>query len=477
MVLGILDAAISSAYFPKNYVPHIVTAAASLVLIRAFSQGRTTSRDRDLHARTILVTGGFTSLGLTLLQSLAQRGAHIIALTAEPVESAEVTILIGLLRTSTDNENIYAEQCDLSSPSSIHAFCTRFMAGQDQRLDALLFAHEYQHLGSFEFLSPPTAELQKERETRSLATFLLITLLLPALLVAPVERDIRIINVVNRFYAAAANSTFSAPFSYSAPSPPKTQKSIFLAEGTRALKTCILTRHIQRVLDALPSAQVPKTDANSSSIPVIDAKTQKSNIVAVSVSPGISRVDTVAPLLYADWTGRFGWSYLGVVLYLLLQPILRLIFKSPISAIQSVLHVLFIPTPFKIVSRAKQPKDKSDSVIENSVTEMPEEILKPGSLYAECAVVPLKVPSIDFPLPPAKEQSAKGKGKANPEEELLELPDDGELGGEATGRAVWEAYEAAVKAWQEAEPKRPAKQDDEKPGTSGVAETGTEGTS
>lgn len=42
---------------------------------------------------------------------------------------------------------------------------------------------------------------------------------------------------------------------------------------------------------------------------------------------------------------------------------------------------------------------------------------------------------------------------------------------------MWEAYEAAVKAWQEAEPKKPAKQDDEKPGTSGVAETGTEGTS
>jgi len=34
--------------------------------------------------------------------------------------------------------------------------------------------------------------------------FLLTTLLLPALLVAPVERDIRIINIVNPFYAAAA---------------------------------------------------------------------------------------------------------------------------------------------------------------------------------------------------------------------------------------------------------------------------------
>ncbi len=157
------------------------------------------------------------------------------------------------------------------------------MAGQDQWLDALLFAHEYQYLGSFEFLYPPTVELQKERETRSLATFLLITLLLPALLVAPVERDIRMINVVNRFYAAAANSTFSAPFSYFAPSPPRAQKSIFLAEGTRASKTCILTRHIQRVLDALPSAQVPKTDANSSSIPVIDARL-RNRISLLSVS-------------------------------------------------------------------------------------------------------------------------------------------------------------------------------------------------
>ncbi|KAK0203614.1 hypothetical protein DFS33DRAFT_1332741 [Desarmillaria ectypa] len=472
MVLGILDAAISSSYFPKNYVPHIAAATTSLVFIRAFSQGRTTNRDRDLHARIILVTGGFTSLGLTLMQSLAQRGAHIIALTSESVESAEVTIIIELLRTSTSNENIYAEQCDLSSPSSIHAFCTRFMAGQDQRLDVLLFAHEYQHLGSFEFLSPPTAKLQKERETRSLATFLLITLLLPALLVAPVERDIRILNIINRFYAAAANNTFSPPFSYSASEPPSAPKSIFLAEGTRALKTCILTRHIQRILDALPSAQVPKTDANNSSIPVIDAKAQKSNIVAISVSPGISRVDTIAPLLHADWTGRFGWSYLGIVLYLLFQPILRLIFKSPISAVQSVLHALFIPTPFKIILRAKEPKDKSDSVIENSVIEMPEEVLKPGALYAECAVVPLKVPTIDYPLPPAKEQSSKGKGKGKPEEEMMELPDDGELGGEATGRAVWEAYEAAVKVWQEAEPKKPVEQ--EKPG-SGVAEVETEG--
>ncbi|KAG7448722.1 uncharacterized protein BT62DRAFT_946346 [Guyanagaster necrorhizus] len=458
MVLGILDAAVNSAYFPKNYVQHIATAAASLVLVHAFSQGRTTNRDRDLHARTVLVTGGFTSLGLTLIQALAQRGAHVIALTSDPVESAEVTILIGLLRTSTSNENIYAEQCDLSSPSSIHAFCTRFMAGQDQRLDALLFAHEYQHLGSFGFLSPATAELQKERETRSLATFLLITLLLPALLVAPVERDIRIINIVNRFYAAAANKSFSVPFSYSVSTPPNPQNSIFLAEGTRALKTCILTRHIQRVLDALPSAQVPKTDVNSSSIPVIDAKTQKSNIVTVSVSPGISRVDTIAPLFHADWTGKFGRSYLGVVLYLLFQPIFRLIFKSPISAIQSVLHVLFIPTPFKIIPRAKQPKDNSDSVIENSVVEIPEEILKPGSLYAECAVVPLKMPTMDFPAP-VKEQGSKGKAKAKakPTEGVMELPDDGELGGESTGRAVWEAYEAAVKVWQEAEPKKPVK--------------------
>ncbi|KAG2337166.1 hypothetical protein BDR05DRAFT_970518 [Suillus weaverae] len=63
-----------------------------------------------MHARVVLLTvrmlasrvhphhsldqGGFTPLGLTLMQNLAQRGAHIIALSPKPVQDPEVEILL-----------------------------------------------------------------------------------------------------------------------------------------------------------------------------------------------------------------------------------------------------------------------------------------------------------------------------------------------------------------------------------------------
>lgn len=319
MVLKIL----ASTFFATRYVSLAIVIILSL---RAFSQGRRTNRERDLHARIILVTvryylglairinsdhffqGAFTPLGLTILQSLAQRGAHIIAISPHPIDSPKVTIPITLLRQTFSNDEIYAEQCDLTSPSSIRSFCTRFLTAKDQRVDAIIFAHEYQHIGSTTLLSRTSAlENASKREAGSLATFLIITLLLPALLLAPVERDIRVINVVNPFYAAAAGPSFSIPFS----SQPSKSKSVFLQEGIRSLRTSIFTRHLQRILDALPSAQVPKTDEGSSTIPVVSLKTQRSNIVAIAVSPGISRVDTVAPFLNADWTSPGGILYVA----------------------------------------------------------------------------------------------------------------------------------------------------------------------
>ncbi|RDB20573.1 putative oxidoreductase C19A8.06 [Hypsizygus marmoreus] len=464
MVLKIVGAAVS-AFFPTQYAVHIAIAIVTILLLHAFSQGRTTNRERDLHGRTILVTGGFTPTGLTILQSLAQRGAHIIALSPRPIDSPEVTIIITLLRTTFSNEQIFAEQCDLESPSSIRSFCTRFLTGSDQRLDAVIFAHEYQHIGSAVFLSrkqPPSGEASK-REAGSLATFLITTLLLPALFVAPVERDIRIITVVNPFYAAAAGPAFSIPFLSRTTSGTLQARPIFLQEGIRSLRTSIFTRHLQRILDALPNAQVPKTDDTTSTVPVVSSKVQKSNIVALSVSPGISRVDTIAPLLNADWTSPSGYSLKGIFIYLLLQPLLRILTKSPASSIQTVLHVLFLPTPFKVLSQAgaKSPaeatqKPAKGSPIDSSLTEMPEEILKPGALYAECAVVKLKVPAPKEPSGPEKaaDKKEKGKAKAGPEE-VLEIPDDGEFGGEVMGRLVWEAYEDALKAWEAANPPPP----------------------
>ena len=56
MVLTILDVVARSPYFPSNYLVHIVAAIASVLFVRALAQGRTTNRDRDLHARVIIMT-------------------------------------------------------------------------------------------------------------------------------------------------------------------------------------------------------------------------------------------------------------------------------------------------------------------------------------------------------------------------------------------------------------------------------------
>ncbi|KAF5317341.1 hypothetical protein D9611_003557 [Ephemerocybe angulata] len=507
MVLTILNRIYNSSYFPHAYIPHIVIGIVAVVVLHALTQGRRTSRDRDLHARTVLLTGAFSSsLGITLLQELAKRGAHVVCLTEKKLDDPRVTIMVSLVRAATGNENIWAEQCNLEDLTSVRGFCTRFLTGDagadgmskeekerqkealppgasapaDQRLDAIVFAHEYKHIG---FFWGSGAEDEKSRERLSLGSFLMTTMLLPALLVAPVERDIRIVNVVNPFYAAAAGPGFTDP------SFKPRSGSTFLLEGTRSLRSIILTRHLQRILDALPSPQAPPTNATDASggVRVVSSKVQKSNIVAVSVSPGVSKVDTVAPLIGAVWGASDGErverrSALGIILYILLQPLLRIFTKSPTSSIQSILHALFLPTPFKSLALGiaeaealaeaeaaaeKAKKEGKDPVPEEKPKTLKKpvfkEVLKPGALYSECAVVQLRVPTQGKDVEKAEEKkgdSKEGRKKGVKEREKaqdagkeavdgpIELEDDGEYGGEDVGRRVWEAYEGALKLWE-----------------------------
>jgi len=415
-----------SAVLPSKYWFLAFVGIAIIYILHKIAQGRKTTRERDLHARVILVTGAFTSLGLALLRSLAERGAHIIALSPDPINSPKVDILISLLRSTTNNEQIFAEECDLASPESIRSLCSRFLTSENNRLDAIVFTHEYPHIGSW-FSRGISESSEKERHTRSLATFLITTLLIPILLVAPQERDIRILNVVNPYYAAALRS-FSPVLD-----PSHNKPSMILQEGRRSLQTIILTRHLQRILDSMPQGHIPKAEENV--IPVVNTKLQRSNIVAVSVSPGISRVDTMAPLMAASTSDPLHFSYFGLLYYLILQPLLRIITKSSDSAIQTILHSLFLPTPLKSSIKETHGQD-----------ELTTEVLKPGSFYTNCSVQALKISQRTKEENGSGNAKRKGKGK---DTERNELPDDGELGGEELGRHVWESYEKALKVWEE----------------------------
>jgi hypothetical protein len=105
---------------------------------------------------------------------------------------------------------------------------SRFITANETRLDVIIFAYEYHQLGSM-IGRQDLALLTHEKQNVSLASFLMLTLLTPILLVAPTERDIRIINVVNNFYAAAAPS-------YSPTSKPPPSSPLFHPEGWRSLQ-------------------------------------------------------------------------------------------------------------------------------------------------------------------------------------------------------------------------------------------------
>jgi hypothetical protein len=143
------------------------------------------------------------------------------------------------------------------------------------------------------------------------------------------------------------------------------------------------------------------------------------------------------------------------------------------AALQTVLHVLFLPTPFKILAQTVDLSLNKETQVPTAPKdiaglELPEEVLRPGALYAECAMVQLKInlpPEVieeDKKTRQQKKEKAKGKEKEKVPltEDVLDIGDDGEYGGELAGRLVWESYEQALKVWQQETP--PTERDKER---------------
>ncbi|CAE6480812.1 unnamed protein product [Rhizoctonia solani] len=461
MAIHILASWVSKVLPPSYYIPTVVLFCL-LYTLQYIANGRKNSRDRDMHGRVVLLTGAFTPLGLTLMQELAQRGAQIIALTPSLVNPT-IEGLVSAIREVTSNELIYAEECDITSPASIRAFCKQFLATtasgpssgipgapkDPPRLDAIVLTHEYTHIGVGWGSNKALREMEENtRLEGGLASFLLVTLLLPCLIKAPDDRDIRIINVVNPLYAASV-PTYIPPISLPKPSEmkdgtsgqpqpsaqgPTTSEqpngsfqdqleklalsSVSTLEGNRSLRSILLVRHLQRVLDALASqSNKPVLGTNKEAEIISVKKRTSSNITAVTVAPGFSRVQTVGPYLRARRDSE-GYSTTGFIIYLLLYPIIYLFAKHSLGAAQTVLYTLFAPTPRSRVSET-EAKAKDDIKDDTMAERIPR--VQGGLLYRECA--PTQLP---------------GRGVA-----LLET--------EGIGRAVWEELERGVEVWERSE--------------------------
>ncbi|QRV98404.1 short chain dehydrogenase [Ceratobasidium sp. AG-Ba] len=398
-----------------------------LYSLNFIANGRKNPRDRDMHGRVVLLTGAFTPLGLTLMHELAQRGAQIIAL-APSLNDPVVEEIISAIRVVTSNELIFAEECDLTSPASIRAFCKQFLstttsgpsssvpgAPRDPpRLDAVILTHEYTHIGALWTSNKDSRRIETERrfegterprhsgsECRE-----------------PAIRGFR-------SYVSTSSCTFqtkpeyrSIEFAIEAQLARMAIASISSREGERALRSILLMRHLQRVVDALAS-QSTKPVIGTSDADTVDVKKSKtSNILAVSVAPGFSRPQTIGAYLRASRESE-DYTRLGVFLYILLFPIIVLFSKSSNGAAQTVLYALFAPTLRTRITETPEGSPASKPKTRSSSQPIPR--IQGGILYRECA--PTRIP---------------GRGAA-----LMEA--------EAIGRGVWEEMERGVEIWEKSE--------------------------
>ena len=325
MVFETLYAA-GTTILPSEYYTHLPLAVVKLSLSTPLAQGRKRNRESFMavpslsplclvsiwssHCRTdtVLFSGEPSP---RMAQLLAQLGAHAIAITFEPPDTPDTgtpATLVSLIRSTTPDEIIYAEQCNLTS---IRTVCSSYpksgTSGRGHICPRLAYWSHF--LAQEPGLREPTADCvvrnlsvwggrhaRKTEGGRHEGYFYRphVTLLLPSLLTAPFQRDIRLIAIVNAFCTAAA-CMFSLTASF-------VVITVAIQDGGLA---CSLHSHIYAASTTRPGcppfgSQAPRTDINSQSIPVVSDKVQRSNIVAISASPGKSR-----SLLAADssWGG------------------------------------------------------------------------------------------------------------------------------------------------------------------------------
>ncbi|GAA5945031.1 uncharacterized protein JCM15063_000004 [Sporobolomyces koalae] len=350
----------------------IATAALS---VRSWSKGYVCREEKELAGKTYMIAGAFSSTGLEVLQFLAAQGAQVIALHPDPTSSAVVQLLM-LLRSTSSNERIYVEQCDLASIDSIKGFIQKWQkdakSGMVQdleaRIDGIVFCdgdgggqegvgygitpRQIEQVGTQETMSETHA-------THLTGRHALVQLLLPTLLrsAATATSPIRIVNQVSPFYSAILPTTFQ-PLALDYASRPYPTKAPWLAEGQVALASVLLWREFQSRIDqtsaAAPSAATNQAPSVSSAEPPSNALPTSSPILALSVCPGLTRSYIRQTLRASPTHPRY--SPIGLAIYLVLLPFIWLFAKSASEGAQVILGALMADTVAEGERGKKQKK-------------------------------------------------------------------------------------------------------------------------
>ncbi|MCJ1303311.1 hypothetical protein MMC08_006119 [Hypocenomyce scalaris] len=281
-------------------------AAPWLILIwilKTYFGGAVNTSERLMHSKV----GGTSGIGAAIAQGLASRGAQIILLTHHTSGDPFLVDYIEDLRSSTNNQLIYAEQVDLSSLHSIRLFATKWIDNAPpRRLDTIILCANTMtpKYGKNEVTEDG---LEANWGINYLANFHLLSILSPALRAQPPDRDVRIIFGTCASYIGGNLQSLKDSRS-PLPSGDK--------YGTSKLALTVFAQAFQTHLDAY---QRPDKQANNSRVVVVDPSFAR--------TPGMRRWLTMGSL----------W---GLALYLVMWPLWWLILKSPEQGAQSFLRAV-----------------------------------------------------------------------------------------------------------------------------------------
>ncbi|KAJ5918954.1 oxidoreductase C19A8.06 [Penicillium verhagenii] len=321
MPIPILAQAISSGISSIPYAWPILKFAPWIILLAAlkyyFGGARNTS-ERLMHSRRVMITGGTSGIGAEVVQGLAARGAQIILLTRQPPSDLFVVEFIDDIRKSTGNQNIFAEQVDLSSLHSVRTFATKWIDNTEpRRLDAIILCGGV--------AVPASAKkntidgIDEEWQVNYLANFHLLSILSPALRAQPAHRDVRVIFTTCSGYIGA---------------------KFELERVKRGMTGSFMSKDKKRVITAAPKGIYALSKFSLMNF-AYSFQRHLNSIARPDGLPACTRVLVVDPG-HSRTPGTRRWmtggSLWGLMLYLITWPFWWLVLKSPNQGAQSVLY-------------------------------------------------------------------------------------------------------------------------------------------
>lgn len=283
-----------------------------------------------------------------------------------------------------------------------------------RRVDAIVLG------GGWECESP-SVTLDKERDavlsgkptgqpdwTPSQYHFHLIHSLLPALLKAPAERNIRIVELVSPAWSAAMPGIKAGLEG----KPHKPETGPVAAAARRGVTTLLVQDHFRLVLDTLASAAfstkkpVPSTEDEQKPARQRDEDIH-SNIMALSVVMPWARDEVLKPVWGAG-------TFIHALLWILLYPLIVLLTPSPAKSVQSVLFALSAPVkypgdleampnppPVLGAEAEKTENDKPKKVDDDEITDPRRNGITQGDVVRDCATIEwVEFAASDNSLPP-----------------------------------------------------------------------------